>query len=264
MRAVIYPSFGDPARVLTLGERPVSEPRPGEIRVKTTFAAIHNHDLLTVRGTYGSRPNLPAVGGSEAAGTVDAVGEGVTQVKVGQRVAGFAQGGAWAEYFITAAAGVVPLPDTIGDEQGCQLVAMPLSAMALLRHYRVEPNQFLIQNTANGAVGKNLAILAKEDGVKVIHVVRSADGVAELAALGIDRIVSSADEGWKKTVRDLAGANEIVFGIDSIGGKASGELLSVLSEKGTLVAFGAMGGEPKADANPRAPVDDSIELRVVA
>ena len=244
MRAVVYESFGDPAAVLKLGERPLPEPAAGQIRVKTTLSAIHNHDLLTVRGTYGVRPPLPAVGGSEASGTVDALGEGVTQLKVGQRITGFAQTGAWAEYFLTAAAGVLPLPDAIDDEQGCQLVAMPLSALALLRRYKLGANQWLAQNTANGAVGKTLAVLAKEEGINVIHLVRSADAAAELEDLGIEHVVSTGEEGWKKKARAIAGTGEIVFGIDSIGGKASGDMVSILSDGGTLVPFGSMTGEP--------------------
>ena len=244
MRAVIYESFGDPAVVLKLGERPLPAPGPGEVRVKTSLAAIHNHDVLTVRGTYGVRPNLPAIGGSEAAGTVDALGEGVTNLKVGQRVAAFARAGAWAEYYVAAAAGALPLPDAIKDEEACQLVAMPLSAMALLRTYTIEPKQFLVQNTANGAVGKTLALLAKDDGINVIHLVRNAEAVKELEALGLTNIVSTAEEGWKKAARALAGGAEIVYGIDSIGGKPAGQMLSLLSDKGTLVSFGVMSGEP--------------------
>jgi NADPH2:quinone reductase len=244
MRVAGYESFGDPAEVLKLGERPVPEPGPGEIRVKTALSAIHNHDLWTVRGAYGVKPKLPAVGGSEACGTVDALGDGVTNLKVGQRVAGFATGGAWAEYFLTSAVAAIPLPDAIADEQGCQLVAMPLSAMALLRTYTLEANQLLIQNTANGAVGKTLAVLAKQDGIRVIHLVRNDNGVRELEELGITDVVSTASEGWKKTVRGLVGDGKLLYGIDSIGGKPSGDMLSVLSDGGTLVVFGSMSGEP--------------------
>ncbi len=244
MRVAGYEAFGDPAEVLKPSERPLPEPGAGEIRVKTALSAIHNHDLWTIRGAYGVKPKLPAVGGSEACGVVDALGEGVTNLKVGQRVAGFATAGAWAEYFLTSAAAAIPLPDAITDEQGCQLVAMPLSAMALLRTYKVESGQLLIQNTANGAVGKTLAVLAKQDGIRVIHLVRNDNGVRELEELGITDVVSTAAEGWKKKVRSLAGDAKILYGIDSIGGKPAGDLLSVLSDDGTLVVFGSMSGEP--------------------
>ncbi|RDT29208.1 alcohol dehydrogenase, partial [Enterobacter roggenkampii] len=66
MRAALYSSFGDPADVLAVGETTLPEPGPGEVRIRTVLASIHNHDLLTVRGLYGYKPTLPAIGGSEA------------------------------------------------------------------------------------------------------------------------------------------------------------------------------------------------------
>ena len=245
MRAAIYEAFGDPSQVLHVGERPVPDPRPGQVRVKMVRSAIHNHDLWTIRGSYGTRPSLPAIGGSEASGVVDALGEGVTTVKVGQRVTGFATAGAWAEHFLSAGAGLVPLPDAISDDLGCQLVAMPLSAMTLLEHYRVEKGEWLVQNAANGAVGKTLAIIAKARGVQVLHLVRSAAARKELEDAGItDAIVATEDDGWRDRARGFVGDGKVRFGIDSIGGRASSDLASLLSPGATLVAFGSMSGEP--------------------
>src|SRR4029453_5829743 len=96
-----------------------------------------NHDLWTIRGSYGQRPPLPAIGGTEGAGIVEALGEGVTHLQVGQRVAGFGVG-TWGEFFVTHAAGALPLPEAIADDVGCQLVAMPLSALVLLDTYAAE------------------------------------------------------------------------------------------------------------------------------
>ena len=76
MRCVVYNAFGLPAEVLHLAERPVPEPGPGEIRVRMVLSPIHNHDLWTIRGEYGVKPPLPAIGGTEALGTVDKLGEG--------------------------------------------------------------------------------------------------------------------------------------------------------------------------------------------
>ena len=250
MRAVIYTSFGDPTSVLELGERPSPEPGPGQARVSMRRAAIHNHDLWTVRGSYGTRPPLPAVGGSEAAGVVDAIGEGVTNVKVGDRVAGFGLG-TWCEAFVTIAAGLVPLPDTITDDVGCQLVAMPLSAMALLDTYAVDPPDFIVQNAANGAVGKTLAKLAKARGKNVIHLVRSDDAIRELADQGVEGAISTALPDWRDRVKATLNGGKIRCAIDSIGGKSSGDLCSLIAPGGKLVAFGSMSGEPmQLDTGP--------------
>ena len=246
MRAVVYESFGDPEHVLSLGERPLPEPRPGQVRVRMARSAIHNHDLWTIRGTYGARPTLPAVGGSEAAGVIEKLGEGVTNLQVGQRVTGFATAGAWGEYYLTNAASALPLPDEISDDVACQLVAMPLSALALVEHYTVGEGEWLVQNAANGAVGKTLAVITKSRGIRVIHLVRSATGKKELAAAGIPDSISTADADWREQVAARVGAGTVKYGFDSIGGQASGELMSLLTPGGTLVAFGSMSGVPMA------------------
>lgn len=243
MRAVSFASFGEPSAVLEVVDRPMPEPAAGQARVKMTRAAIHNHDLWTVRGSYGQRPPLPAIGGSEAAGVVDAVGEGVTHLKVGDRVAGFGLG-TWCEYFVTAAAGLVPLPEAISDDVGCQLVAMPLSAMALLDTYRVDAPDFIVQNAANGAVGKTLAKLAKARGTNVLHLVRTEEGVRELAQHGIEGAIPMSAPDWRDRAKAAVRGAKVLYAIDSVGGKGSADICSLLSAGGTLVVFGSMSGEP--------------------
>jgi NADPH:quinone reductase-like Zn-dependent oxidoreductase len=244
MRIVRYDSFGDPAELLHLGESPLPEPGKGQVRVRTILSPIHHHDLWTVRGTYGLKPPLPAIGGSEAVGVVDAVGDGVDAALVGKRVAAAGVYGAWAEYFVAAAAGVLPMPDAIGDEAAAQLVAMPFSAIALLEFLNVKAGDWIIQNTANGAVGRTLALLARSRGVHTINLVRRDAGVAELAAAGIDNAVSTEDAAWKDKVRAIAGGQPIRAAVDSIGGKSTDDLADVLGEDGLLVSFGAVTGSP--------------------
>ncbi|KAB7763251.1 zinc-binding dehydrogenase [Xanthomonas maliensis] len=244
MRAAIHTQFGDPATLLHGADRPTPEPGKGQVRIAMRRAPIHNHDLWTVRGNYGYKPELPAIGGSEAAGVIDALGEGVNGLKVGQRVAVAGVHGTWAEFFLAPAAAVVPLPDALDDARGCQLIAMPLSALMLIEFLRVGKGDWIVQNTANGAVGKTVAMLAATRGINVINLVRRDAGVEELAALGIGNAVSTASEGWQAQVRTLAGDAPIVRAIDSVAGQAAGELMGLLAEGGELVSFGSMTGEP--------------------
>lgn len=244
MRSAIHTTFGEPADVLALGDSPVPQPGAGEVRIKTILAPIHNHDLWTIRGKYGYKPTLPAIGGSEAVGTVDAVGEGVEGIAIGQRVMAASVHGTWAEYFIAPARMVIPVPDAIADEAAAQLIAMPLSALMLLEFLQAEPGQWIVQNTANGAVGKTLAMLAAARGVHVLGLVRRDAGVDELKALGIDNVLSTEQADWKQRAHALLGDTLAHAAVDSIGGQASADLLSLLGENGTLVSFGSMAGEP--------------------
>jgi len=244
MRAALHEQFGDPTEVLHGGEAPTPQPGAGEVRVRTVLAPIHNHDLWTVRGQYGYKPTLPAIGGSEATGVIEALGEGVTGLEVGQRVSAASVHGTWAEYFMAPARMVIPMPDSIDDNMAAQLIAMPLSALMLLEFLQVEKGQWIVQNAANGAVGKALAMLAKARGVHCLNLVRRDDGVAEMQALGIDHTVSTAQPDWLAQVRAQLGEGGAAAAVDSVGGKASGELVSLLGENGTLVSFGSMTGEP--------------------
>jgi NADPH:quinone reductase-like Zn-dependent oxidoreductase len=242
MRSVILESYGRPSDVLTLGDRPVPEPGSGEVRVRMTMSPIHHHDIAIVRGVYGALPPLPAVPGTEAAGVVDALGSGVAGFRIGQRVTIGGGSATWAEYFVAPAHRLVPVPDALPDELACQLVSMPISAMALLDDLQVRPGQWMIQNAANGAVGKTVAMLAASRGIKVVNLVRRDAAIDELAELGITHAVSTEQDGWPDRVRELTGDDPIVCAVDSIGGHAANDVLSVLAEKGLLVSFGAMVG----------------------
>lgn len=244
MRSALHREFGEPADVLVPADSPVPEPGPGEVRILMQLAPIHNHDLWTIRGQYGYKPSLPAIGGSEGFGTVDALGEGVEGLQVGQRVTAASGRGTWAEYFNASARMVIPVPDAMPDEVAAQLVAMPLSALMLLEFMQVEPGQWIVQNAANGAVGKTLAMLAPARGIPVLSLVRREVGVEEMQALGVPHVLSTAIDGWQDAAKALLGKQGARAAVDSVGGQASADLMHLLGENGLLVSFGAMSGEP--------------------
>ncbi len=252
MRSAIHHQFGEPAQVLVPGDSPVPEPGPGQVRIRMQLAPIHNHDLWTIRGHYGYKPTLPAIGGSEGLGVIDALGAGVEGLAVGQRVTAASGRGAWAEYFVASARMVIPMPDAIADETAAQLVAMPLSALMLLEFLQVARGRWIVQNAANGAVGNTLAMLAAARGVRVLSLVRRDAGVDEMAALGIDNVISTATPDWKDAAKALLGDGLADVAVDSVGGQASAELVALLGENGVLVSFGSMSGElmqiPSGDA----------------
>ena len=240
MRALVQPSFGDPSEVLSVQEVPDPEPGPGQALVRVLLSPIHNHDLWTVRGSYGFKPEMPARAGTEAVGVVEALGEGVEGLEVGQRVATGGSFGAWAELIVAPAAGLVPVPEGVDDEVAAQLVSMPFSAIALLDHLEVDEGDWIVQNAANGAVGRLLAQLAEARGVHVLGLVRRAAGVEELRDQGIEHVVATDDDGWRDRVRDIVGDHPLVAGVDSVGGTAAGDLVALLADDGVLVVFGAM------------------------
>jgi len=240
MRALVQPQFGDPAEVLSVQEVPNPEPGPGEALVRVLLSPIHNHDLWTVRGSYGFKPEMPARAGTELVGVVESLGEGVEGLQVGQRVAIGGAFGAWAEYVVAPAKGLIPVPDEMPDEAAAQLVSMPFSAIALLDFLEVSEGDWIVQNAANGAVGRMVAQLAVARGVRVLGLVRRSAGVDELREQGIGDVVATDDDGWRERVREVVGDGKVVAGVDSVGGSAAGDVVSLLAEDGVLVVFGAM------------------------
>jgi NADPH:quinone reductase len=244
MRSAVFDSFGDPSSVLQIKSSPVPNPGPGKVRVKTILSAVHNHDLMTIAGQYGYKPTFPAIAGSEAVGTIDALGADVKGLSVGQRISVAGAHGTWAEFFIADASTVVPVPDAISDESAAQLIGMPLSALFLLNFVGAQPGQWIAQNAATGAVATALAMAAQAKGIHVVNLVRGDEGVADLSNMGIRNGIATSREDWRQDVQKLVGGSPVIAAIDGVGGVASGEIMSLLAEKGVLVSFGAVSGKP--------------------
>ncbi len=242
MRAIVVTEFGKPADVLKPSERPVPEPQAGEVRVKIRLSPIHNHDLMIAAGKYGMLPALPFVPGTEAMGEIDALGPGVSGFETGQRVA-FGGQGLWSEYAVVKAGGLIPLPDAISDEIACQLVSMPLSTLVLLEDLEVGEGDWIVQNAANGAVGKVLNLFAQKRGINVINLVRREGAAKDLADLGFSNIIVTEDEGWTDKAKSLAKGAPIVRALDSVGGEATDAIMDLLADGGELVCFGSMSGQ---------------------
>ena len=243
MKSAVYSQFGTPEQVLTSQETDKPQPGAGQVLVRMVLSAVHNHDLMTIAGQYGFKPELPAVPGTEAVGVVEALGEGVTNLKVGQRVAGGANE-TWADYYLADAARSVTVPDSVNDETACQLVAMPLSAKMLLESLEMQPGEWVVQNAANGAVGKMMARFGAERGIKVLGLVRRTDAVDALGAEGIENVVATDEEGWVEKARALVGDGKVTRAIDSLGGDGASQVLKVASDGATLISFGAMTQQP--------------------
>jgi len=245
MHAATHNTFGDPAEVVKLTTVEKPKPAAGEALVRMVLSPIHNHDLWTVRGQYGYKPELPgAIGGTEALGIVEELGEGANPDLLGQRVVATGIHGTWADYFTAPAAQLLPLPDGIADEAGAQLVAMPFSALSLLETLKVKEGDWLIQTAANGAVGKIMVGLAQARGVRLLNLVRRDEAADELRTAGVENVISTADADWLDQARAVIGEAGAVSAIDSVGGEIGASLVELLGTDGELVVFGTATNAP--------------------
>lgn len=249
MIALRYDRFGEPSEVVAPVD--VAMPQPGEhdVRLRMVRSPIHNHDLATIRGVYGVKPQLPATPGSEMVGIVDALGSGVTGLRREQRVV-TAGPGAWVQYALVDARGCIPVPDAISDNDAGQLLAMPMSAIVLLDELRVEAGDWIVQTAAGGAVGRMLMRLAQARGVNVLGLVRREETAEALRRWGAQHVVVTGDDAWPERARAITGG-AVARVVDSVCDATSIPLLRLLRRNGEYVVFGALGAQPlKIDPGP--------------
>jgi len=244
MYAAVFDVFGTPAEVIQHTKMAIPEPGLGEVRLKLVLSPIHTHDLLIIRGMYGIKPTLPCIGGSEALAIVDKLGEGVTDLSIGDRVIAAGISSAWSEYFIAHAKSVIPIPETLPDEIAAQLVAMPVSAMMALNKLKPRASEWIIVNAANGAVGKTIAQIAVSRGVRVACLVTRTEAKQDLEDCGASDIFITTDNNWRNSLTDAIGNDRVAGGIDMISGTLAGEMLHLISEGGLLLSFGNMSNKP--------------------
>lgn len=218
--------------------------REGEVLVEVLAAPVNPSDLLTLTGDYGQLPPLPAVGGNEGVGRVAETGPAVTGLAVGQPVLLPVGSGTWTTHLVADARALMPLPAGADPLQLAMLAVNPPTASLLLSEFvALQPGDWVLQNAANSAVGGYLVQLAKARGLRTVNVVRRASATAEVEALGGDVVLVDGDD-LAERVRAATGGARIALGIDAVGGAATERLAQALAPGGTLVNYGAMGGEP--------------------
>src|SRR6266403_2596883 len=188
MKAIHLTAYGNPAQSLMMVE--VSEPNApsaSEALVRMEYAPIVYSDLLLANGVYLLKPKLPSVIGGEGAGIVEAIGPGVTSVKVGDRVTIPFGTFTWSEKVLAPAEGLFVVPPSVDAKTASMLNINPTTAVLLLDEFvKLEPKDWIILNAAGSQVARCLIAVAKSRDLNVIGTVRGPEPVAEIKTLGAD------------------------------------------------------------------------------
>ncbi len=207
-------------------------------------APINPSDLLTLTGEYGRLPPLPAFGGNEGVGRVSELGADTEGPAVGQLVLLPVGCGSWSTHVVADAAQLVALPNEADPLQLAMMTINPPTAALLLSEFvKLGPDEWVIQNAANSAVGLYLVQLARQRGHRTVNVVRREDAVAVVRETGGDIVLVDGDD-LRGRVAEATGGAKIRLGIDAVGGTATGRLANCLCHGATLVNYGRMSGEP--------------------
>jgi len=243
MKAIVFAQTGGP-EVLTLADVPRPEARAGWVLIKSHAIGVNFADTRFRQGTYTVTPKLPDTPGMEVAGVIEAVGDGVTNVRPGMRVAAFTSR-AYAEYCVSPASMAVPLPDSVSFVDGAAFLIQVLTAYhALHTMDTTGPGKTVLVHAAAGGVGLAAVQLAKAAGARVFGTV-SSDAKAGLAKeAGADAVINYLKDKFADEVLRLTADRGVDLILDAVGKPTFEEGLRCLAPFGHLVTYGRAGGAP--------------------
>lgn len=241
MKAIRIHELGG-ADVLRLEEVEKPAVAAGSVLIKTEVAGINYADTMLRKGTYLTRPPLPFTPGFEVAGRIEAVGEGVEGLSVGQRVMAKMGSGGYAEYAAVKAEQVTPVPDGLELGTATALLAQGLTALALLKNLKA--GQSILVHAAAGGVGSLLVQLARLKGAHVIGTASTPAKLEIVKELGADAGVNYTETDWPEQVRAATpnGAGVDLL-IEMVGGEVGEQNIKCLATGATMIVYGAASGK---------------------
>lgn len=250
MQAVQIAAYGKPWDVVETVEVPDAPPPDrGEVRLALAYAPIHPAELLLMRGLYGVRPVLPATLGGEGVAVVEEAGAGV-DLRPGDHVLIPDGQPAWRERMTIPADGLFALPPDIDPAQLSMARINPVTAWLMLSEFvDLAPGSFVIQNAANSGVGRAVIAIAKARGLRTVNVVRRAELVDELSALGGDVVLPDGPD-LAARVREATGKAPIALDLDGVAGEALMSLSGCIADGGTIIVYAGMSTQPGLASPP--------------
>ncbi len=240
MKAIRVYQTGGP-EVMLLEEARMPSPAPGQARIKIQAIGLNYIDVYFRTGLYKSP--LPFTPGMEAAGVVDAVGEGVDRVKPGDRVAYAMSLGAYAEYSLVNASSLVLLPDTVEIQTAAAVMLQGLTAHYLTHStYPLRKGETALLHAASGGVGLLLIQIAKRIGARIIGTVSTEEKAILARSAGADHVILYTREDFEQEVQRITGGAGVHVVYDSVGRTTFEKGLNCLRRRGMMVLFGQSSG----------------------
>lgn len=256
MRAIRISQTGGP-EVLELVEIAKPEPKPGQVLIRHEAIGINFIETYQRSGLYPMK--LPSGLGGEAAGVVEAVGDGVSRFKAGDRVATAGSGGAYADYSVASAERTVALPAGVDARTAAAALLKGMTTEFLLRRlHKVEPGETILVHAAAGGVGQIMTQWAKALGAIVIATVGSEAKAARMRELGADHVILYRDQDVAAEVRRITDGKGVPVAYDSVGKDTFEGTLKSLARRGLFVSFGNASGPPPPVEGRQLMVNGSL------
>lgn len=243
MRALMCEAHGLP-ETLVMRDRPSPQPAPGTIRMRVKAASVNFPDSLIIRDLYQTKPPLPFSPGSEAAGIVDAVGEGVTQFRPGDRIAAMTTWGAFAEEVMVDAGRCFAIPDDMPFDVASGFTMVYGTALHALRQRgRLQPGETLLVLGAAGGVGLAAIEVGKQMGARVIAAASSAEKLALAQAHGADVLIDYGQDDLKSALRTVTDGRGVDVIFDPVGGALADPAFRAMAWDGRYLVIGFAAGD---------------------
>ena len=249
IKKIQFDRFGQASEVLECVEAP-SPPSPGreEVAIDMIYMPLNPSDLMVTAGIYGGAPPpLPYAMGREGVGRIVEIGPGISEFNIGDLVIAITAP-TWQSVIVRNIKTLILLPEDIDLQQAAMLRSCPATAALMLRNFvSLKPDDWVIQNVANSAVGTCFAQLASSRGIRTLNIVRRIEAGAHLAkipgAIVIEHVGGPSDELTEKVSEATNGAL-VKLGIDAIAGPATDAISQCLADGATLVNYGVLSKEP--------------------
>lgn len=230
------------ADVLKYEQVELGQPKAGEARIRHEAVGLNFIDVYFRTGLY-KAPQLPFIPGQEGAGTVVAVGEGVTNVKVGDRVAYTGAMGSYADERLIAADRLVKVPDNMDLRLAASMVLKGMTAYYLINlTYKVQKGDTILIHAAAGGVGQIAGQWAKHIGATVIGTAGSQEKIDLALSLGYDHVINYREDNFVEKVKEITGGKGLPVVYDSVGKDTFPASLQVLQPRGLFVSYGNASG----------------------
>ena len=264
MKALELHSYEGWRTGLKVVEKPVPQPKPGQVLVKIAAAPVNPADLAFMNGQYGVRKPLPRVPGWEGSGTVIAAGGGLAaRFFLGRRVACAApddSDGTWAEDMVTSPLRCIPLRKEVTLEQGATALVNPLSAWAMIDLARRGDHRAVVQTAAAGALGRMLLRLGQRFGLAIVNIVRRPEQVELLRSLGSEHVLSTHQPDFDEQLREVCRQLKVTLALDAVAGEMTGRLLQAMPRRSQVMVYGALSNSA-SQLNPGHLIFKQQQLR---
>jgi len=249
MKAIQVQQFGGP-EVLQLLEIPTPKSGPGQVLVRVHAAGVNPYDTYMRNGTYAIKPQLPYTPGSDAAGVIEAVGEGVTKIKPGTRVyTARTESGAYAEYALALESQVHPLPEKISFTQGAGVwVPYGTAITALIHHAHARPGETVLIHGASGGVGTAAAQFARVMGLTVFGTAGTQKGMELAKKEGAHQVFDHSKPGYAEEIMKATGGRGVDVILEMLANVNLSADLKSLAMNGRVIIIGNRG---EININPR-------------